>query len=673
MAVARVSQSVSGDSRSFPTAAIAVAIFVLTIAVFGRACLNGFVNYDDNDYVTANEQVQAGLTRDGIAWAMRADVASNWHPLTWMSHMLDVSLFGRDARGHHATSVLLHALNAALLFVALRRLTGRLSGSVVCALAFALHPLRVESVAWVAERKDVLSGLFFMLTLLGYAAYVGRRRNGDAGWLMYGVTMVTFGLGLMAKPMLVTLPCLLLVLDYWPLRRFGGAQRTSLGGLLLEKLPLLALALASSAVTYRIQHASGAVTGALSVGARVANALVSVPRYVGKVLWPSKLAVLYLHPGAWPALAVAAAVLFIALVSWLMWTQRRARPWLLVGWLWFIGLLVPVSGIVQVGLQSMADRYTYLPSIGLELAAAWLALELLGAASWRAIAACVGAIALLAVGQIGYWKDSVALFTHTIAVARRGNYLAYDNRGVALNAAGKIDAAVADYEQALALNPDYPNANNNLARILAERGKLPEAIALYRRALQAKPDKLEIRNNLGNALSDAGAIDEAIEQYRFVLQRAPKHVNARNGYAGALAAQGKLAEAERELNAVLETAPDDLSALSNLGNVYAMTGRREQAAALYRRSLAVKPDDPRTLGNLGNVMLELGQLDAAVENYRRAVQVAPTNPDAHAMLGFALLRLGRRAEAEQELQTALRQRPNFPQAQAWLAAARGAR
>ncbi len=354
-------------------AAICAVLFAGTWLFFGRALGHDFVNYDDPDYVTANAQVQAGLTWETVKWALQSGEASNWHPLTWVSHALDVSLFGLNPRGHHATSVFWHAVNAVMAFLALRRLTGATAASAFFAALFAWHPLRVESVAWVSERKDVLSGFFFFAVLWVYAVYVERRREGRAAATgrAYAGLVATLALGLMAKPMLVTLPCVLLLLDFWPLRRTawiaGGAppvRTESTAWLVLEKVPLFLLVAASSYVTYRVQSAGGAVTEALGLGARLANATVAAVRYLGSFLWPTDLAVLYPHPGHWPARQVAAAAAVLVLLTAAAGWQLRRRPWLAVGWCWFLGTLVPVAGIVQVGLQSRADRYTYIPMLG---------------------------------------------------------------------------------------------------------------------------------------------------------------------------------------------------------------------------------------------------------------------------------------------------------------------
>lgn len=654
---------VVAKERRTLTRAIAAALFLGTLLLFARVTGRDFdfVNYDDPDYVTANAHVKAGLSAAGVQWALTAEVASNWHPLTWMSHMLDVTLFGLNPRGHHATSVLLHALNAALAFLALHRLTGALWTSAVCAALFAWHPLRVESVAWVSERKDVLSGVFWFLVLWAYAHYArgagrtgggpesegARRETGGAPnagaanpvrWssitsLWYVVALLGFALGLMAKPMLVTLPCVLLLLDRWPLQRF--ARWSDAGRLLLEKIPFFALTVLSCFRTYSVQKAGGSVAETLTLGARWENAAVAVVRYLGKFLAPFDLAVLYPHPGDWPARKVAAAVVIIAALSIVAALQWRRRPWMGVGWLWFLGTLVPVIGIVQVGLQSMADRYTYLTMLGVQVAVLWTAREFVGTpAARRTAAMAAGAVLIFCAArtwhQLGGWKDSFTLFDHAIRVTER-NYVAHDNRGLFLFKAGRVEEALADYRAALAINPAYLNANNNLGHALYELGRPAEAVPFYRTALRAQPGHLEVRNNLANALSDLNQLAEAMEHYEFVLAREPNHPNALNGSGVVLAMQQKLPEAKARIARSLELNPDNAGAHNNLGNVCSM----------------------------------LGELDAAARHYRRALELQP-NAHTHAVLGFTLSQLGRRDDAIRELQAALRLQPNHAQARQWL-------
>lgn len=661
--------------------AIGLGLFVVTVLLFSRTLGHDFVNYDDPDYVTGNAQIQSGLNVETVRWAMAASVASNWHPLTWLSHALDVSLFGLNPRGHHATSVVLHGVNAALVFFLLVRLTGARWTSAVAAALWAWHPLRVESVAWVAERKDVLSGLFWFIALLAYAAYVERRQAARPGAVrLYVVALAAFAFGLMAKPMLVTLPCVLLLLDVWPLRRWPGSSgktpaRDDLRWLLQEKIPFFVLSAGSCVVTYLAQERGGSVSVALTFGERVANAFIAVVLYVGNFVWPFDLAVLYPHPGTWPARQVVACVVIVAGLSALAVWQWRRRPWLAVGWCWFLGTLVPVIGLVQVGLQSRADRYTYLPILGLQFAVLWtVRASLVSAPSRRAwgVAAAAG-LAMLSVrtwSQTGVWRDSYTLFDHALAVTQN-NYLAYDNRGFHLAKLGRYDEAMADYQRALAIRPDYLNANNNLGHALQALNRPAEAVPFLRRALAANPNQLEVRNNLANALSDTGQLAEATEHYDYVLARQPRHVNALNGSAVLLAMQNRLPEARTRLETSLKLQPDNPSALNNLGNVCAMQGERDAAIGYYRRAADLNPTEPHPHLLIGSLLNEQEKYAEAAESFRRAIALRAANPEAHAQLGFALARLGRRDEAMQSLQTALQQRPDFPQARAWYEALAG--
>ncbi|MGH7960175.1 MAG: tetratricopeptide repeat protein, partial [Opitutaceae bacterium] len=408
----------------------------------------------------------------------------------------------------------------------------------------------------------------------------------------YVLTLIAFTLGLMAKPMLVTLPCVLLLLDAWPLRRLasvsGRRRAPTITRLIIEKLPFFALATGSSVTTYFVQRGGGSVSVALGLDARLANAAVAVVSYLGKFFWPADLAVLYPHPGHWPAGIVVACTMVLIVVSALAWVQRQRRPWVAVGWLWFLGTLVPVLGVVQVGLQSMADRYTYVPILGVQLALLWTlrerALSPGGRRVWTGIAAVtLPACCLLTWRQLGVWKNSFTLFDHAIAVTRN-NPLAHDNRGLFLFKAGKAEEGMADYRRALAINPAYLNANNNLGYALAQLGRPAEAIPAYRAAFRANPGHLEVRNNLANALSDVGELKEAMEHYEFVLAQNPNHANALNGSAVVLAMQQRPQEAKGRLEQSLRIAPDNASAHHNLGNVCSMLGQQEEARRHYQRA-----------------------------------------------------------------------------------------
>ena len=632
------SRAATGSSiRAEPSViAIGLVLFVATLLLFSRVLGPDyeFVNYDDPDYVTKNAQVQAGLDGAGMRWALTSGAASNWHPLTWMSHMLDWSWWGNNPRGHHATSVVLHALNAALAFLALRKLTGAVWTSAFCAALFAWHPLRAESVAWVAERKDMLSGFFWFATLLAYGAYADARvRATGRAAPYYVLTLVALALGLMAKPMLVTLPCVLLLLDVWPLRRLGssaGVQpaSSSMAGWtpLLEKIPFFALAAASSYVTFRVQQAGGSVAEALDFGARLGNAFVAVVRYLGKFGWPFDLAVLYPHPGHWATGKITAAVLMVAALSAAALWQGRRRPWMLIGWLWFLGTLVPVIGLVQVGMQAMADRYTYLTILGVQLALLWTLRDAFTSDAARRRLAWVGALVLVGCAartwnQLGVWRNSETLFSHAIAVTTN-NFVAHDNRGLYRFEHGRVEEAVADYRQALAINPGYMNPNNNLGHALAQSGRPAEALPFYRAALAAKPEHVEVRNNLANALSDVGQLDEAMTHYAFVLARQPDHANALNGSAVVLAMQGKPAEAKQRLEQAVRIAPGYAGAHNNLGNVCSMLKEWAQAAAHYRRAAELQPD-AHTHAQLAHALRQLGRRDDAVRELRTALKIRP--------------------------------------------------
>jgi hypothetical protein len=439
--------------------ALGAALALLTLAAWLPALRNGFVNLDDPYYVTANPRVLQGITRAGIAWALTAKVASNWHPLTLFSHMLDGQLYGLKPAGHHATSLLLHLANVLLLFEVLRRMTGAAGRSAAVAALFAVHPTRVESVAWIAERKDVLSALFWILAMGAWARYARRPSIGR-----YGLVAFLMILGLMAKPMVVTLPFALLLLDVWPLDRLPLGWRR-LG---VEKLPLLALSAASSLITLRYQEMSLAPLEVVPWSLRAANALVAYAAYLGKLFWPTRLAIFYPIPPVIPAWKIAgAALLLIAITALAVWRARR-EPWLLTGWLWFLGTLVPVIGLVQVGRQAMADRYTYIPSIGLFLALVWTLAEL--ARAHRAALAATAGIVILALAvatrvQVGYWADSATLFRHALTATDDGNYLAHIGLGKALMGEKDCAGAAEQFRAVLARYPHMSEAHAGLTTV----------------------------------------------------------------------------------------------------------------------------------------------------------------------------------------------------------------
>src|ERR1039458_9752842 len=664
-----------------------------TLAVFLPVAGQGFVNYDDSDYVTENAHVQSGLKWENVIWAFTTGHASNWHPLTWLSHMLDCQLFGLKAGPQHLVSVGFHIANTLLLFLLLRRMTSALWRSGLVAALFALHPLHVESVAWASERKDVLSAFFFLLTIWAYVRYVevqspksnvqsqGTRNTLHAprctlhAARFYLLSLSFFALGLMSKPMLVTMPFVLLLIDYWPLRRSGATRRESqpLAGLLLllEKVPFFVLSVASSVITFLVQRKGGAVSTALTFGERIANALVSYVRYIGKTFWPKNLSILYPHPGHWPAWQVMVSAGLLLVVSAAVVLMAQRRPYLVVGWLWFCGTLIPVIGLIQVGIQSMADRYTYVPLIGLFIMLAWGIDELMPARPWRCSALAIGAALLLtACGflterQIRFWRDSEALFGHAVKVTR-DNYLAYNNLGYYLNNQGRTAEAMENYRQALKINSAYDDALNNLGYALAGQKKYAEAIPLYEAALRVRPRHAEVHNNLGNALSETGKIDEAIQHYLIALQEKPDHADAHNNLGIALAMKGRLDEAITHFHEAIRCKPNYASAHSNLGNALAVQHKLDEAIKEYQESLRLKPDDAQAHNNLGNALAEQGKVEAANEHYGQALRLNADNPEAHFNLALALWRQGKRDEATAHLREALRLKPDYAEAQAQL-------
>ena len=437
---------------------------------------------------------------------------------------------------------------------------------------------------------------------------------------------------------------------------------------MLEKVPFLLLALASSVVTFIVQRQGGAVSQALSVGARLANAAVSYVRYLGKMICPTDLSILYPHPGHWPVWQVAGAtLLLVAITGAVIWFGRN-RPYLVVGWLWYCGTLVPVIGLVQVGIQSMADRYTYIPLIGVFIMLVWGAADLIPERPWRRDAlalgglAVLGACAVLTVGQVAIWHDSETLFGQAVRVTKN-NYLAYNNLGFYLSNKGRTAEAIENYQKSLKINPAYEDALNNLGYALAGQKRYSEAIPLYRAALNTKPKQVEVHNNLGNALSETGQIDEAIEHYRFVLEQNPEHADAHNNLGIALAMKGQVDEAVSHFREAIRCKPNYASAHSNLGNAFAVQHRLAEATSEYREALRLKPDDPQAHNNLANVLTEQGKLPEAIEHYREALRLNADNPEAHFNLAMALLRQGKRDEAITNLRDALRLRPNYPDAQ----------
>ncbi len=613
---------------------ICLLLVAATLAVYGQVRGHEFLNYDDDEYVTEHPFVRQGLSAAGLRWALTGVHSATWHPLTTISHQLDCSLFGLDAGAHLLVNVALHIASTLLLFGVLAGMTGRRWPSAFVAACFALHPLHVESVAWVSERKDVLSGFFWMLTLWAYWAYTRRATVGR-----YALVALSFALGLTAKPMLVTLPFVLLLLDYWPLGRFGAPAGASGRRLVIEKMPLLLLAAAVSAVTFAVQRRAGALGGtdAFPIGFRIANALVSYAAYLISAVWPTGLAVFYPPRLALPAWQPIAAALLLAAISLVALRDWRRRPYLLVGWGWYLGTLVPVIGLIKQGEQALADRYTYLPLIGISIMLAWWVDDVTAARRGSARAAAVAAAAvLLAWGltswqQLHYWRDSEALFRHALAVTAE-NHVAHTNLGALLMRRGAIDEASAHFAEALRIRPTYAKAQINIGMALAARGDAAAALAHYQEAARLDPRNAMAHFNWGVALGQQGKADEAIEQYRAALALDPDYANARSNLGLALIGKGRTADAIIELEEVLRQRPDMAAAHANLAIALERAGRPEEALAHYFEVVRLDPRAPLARLTLGAALEDHGRRAEAIAQYRAALALQPDLEPARAAL-----------------------------------------
>jgi protein O-mannosyl-transferase len=654
---------------------IALLLVLVTVLLYHSVFHFGFVNYDDDDYVVQNLHVQKGLTPDNAAWAFTSGYACNWHPLTWLSHMLDCQFYGLGhPGGHHLTNLLFHVANALLLFAWLFRVTGARWRSAFVAALFAWHPLHVESVAWIAERKDVLSTFFWLLTMHAYVRYAQK-----PSFPRYLPVLVLLAFGLMSKPMVVTLPCVLILLDFWPLCRIADKKfqilpapgphpfpPLSIPRLVLEKAPLFLLAAASSVITYLVQQKGGAVATAndLSLASRAANALVSYCRYLGKTFWPAHLAAPYPYHGAWSIGSVAgAALLLLGITLWAC-LQMRRRPYLLVGWLWFLGTLVPVLGLVQVGGASMADRYTYIPMIGLLLMVAWVLPDLLSPMKrfkWPlASASAVVILACLALTsrQIQYWSSSEALFRHALAVTPDNADIRYYIAST-LALEGKSAEALAEYNQALQINPAHYRARCNLARLLVQMGRLDEAMPQYSKVLQTNPGYAKAHDGLGFILARQGKIPDAIAEYQQALKINPNSAESRNNLGSAFESQGKLDEARTQFTEALRINPRFAEAHYNLGNLLATQGRFEDARFQLSEALHLRPDYADAQSRLGLLLASKGDLDASAKSFHELVRLRPSDADAYFNQGVVLAEAGRAADASNSFAAALKIQPDL--------------
>ena len=625
---------------------MAAVLTLVTITLYWPVTGYDFISFDDPDYVSANPRVQGGLTWESARWAMTTLDIGLWHPLTWISHMLDCQWFGLRPGWHHLSSVLWHAANSVLLLLVLRGMTGALWRSAAVAVLFAVHPLHVESVAWVAERKDVLSTFFVLLTLWAYHRYTegrrgkaesrkqkveGRIQKPECGgpWslshlpssIFYLLSLSFFAFGLMSKPMIVTLPLLLLLLDYWPLGRMQNAEATDTQHatrntlhvplpLIVEKLPFLGLAALTCWVTLHAAKGVGSLPSAAQcpMTDRLANATLSYARYFWEVFWPRNLAVFYPFPATFSASAVGGAALLLAGISIAAFGLARRRPYLAVGWLWYLITLLPVIGLIQLAGYSHADRYTYVPLMGVFLALTWGVAELVS--RWRGPAlACAGAAVALMIllclvrarQQVGYWKESETLFRHALAVTQY-NWLAHISLGEALDAKGQTDEAIRHYEEALRLKPDHPSAHINLGAALDDKGQTDEAIRQYQEALRLKPDQAQAHNNLGIALGRKGQTDEAIRQFQEAIRLKPDHADAHYNLGVALGNKGQTDQALRQFQETVRLRLDHAQDRNNLGAAFYRQGRTPEAIQQFQEALRLQPDYADARKNLDVVL-----------------------------------------------------------------------
>jgi len=664
-----------GLSDRWTVPIVCIFLVMATWFVFGQTIYHGFVNFDDDTYVYDNPVVQKGLTLRGIVWAFTGVHFSNWHPLTWLSHMLDCQFYGLNAGGHHLTNILLHMATVILLFLVLRQMTGALWRSAFVAAVFAIHPLRVESVAWIAERKDILSGLFFMLTIGTYVRYARRPWS----QVRYGLVVFLFALGLMCKPMLVTLPFVLLLLDYWPLNRFRADASTEpifyLGSwpvpkrLILEKLPLLGLAAASCMTTI---FAQSKAIQSLPLSLRTGNALVSYVAYLGQMIYPVGLAVFYPYPAQDLVLwKIIAASVLLAISAGAV-AARRKQPWFLFGWLWYLVMLVPVIGIVQVGSQAHADRYTYLPQIGLYVLLTWMVTDLsTGLRHRRLVLGYFFMVILVALifrarAQTSYWRDSESLWTNTLAYTP-GNVIAHGNLGHALLQNGNVDNAITHFQEALQIKPDDADAHINMGSALLQKGSADDAIAYFQKALQIKPDYAGAYYNLGCALIQKGSTDSAIPYYEKALQIKPDYAKAQVNIGCALFQKGRVDDAIIRFQKALRIEPDNADAYINLGNALIKNGHVDDAIVCFQKTLKIRPDYAEAHYNLGNALIQKESVDEAIVHYQKALRIRPNYVEAHINLGNALLENGRVDNAIIHFQKALRIEPDHTEVQNTLA------
>jgi Flp pilus assembly protein TadD len=612
-----------------------VCLALAVLALYWPLTRYGFVNFDDDEYVTANPHVLGGLTANSVKWAFTTGHASNWHPVTWLSHMLDCQLFGAgNAGAMHLANVLFHTTNSVLLFLLLRRATGSEYRSLCAAALFAFHPLHVESVAWIAERKDVLSTLFGMLAMWHYVSYAITARR-----LSYWCALLFFAIGLMAKPMLVTLPAMLLLMDYWPLKRFSIQN---LSGLVVEKLPFFFLALASSVVTFFVQKQVAIVRlDQLSLPLRIANAITTYIAYLGKTFWPARLVFFYPHPITHASYEVILSALALVVITAAVWLLRDRGPYLVFGWFWYLGTLVPVIGLVQVGSQEMADRYTYVPLIGIFVGLVWGLSDCFNRlAAGRLYAAPVAALGIVSCAivtghQITYWKDNVTLFQHALAFTSK-NLVANINIGAAYMQQGRNTEALQHYLAALQIKPDNAKAQYNLGVALASLGRTDEAVKHYRIALLIDPSYTKSLKALGDSLLGSGKISEALMHYKSILQIDPANTAVQLVLGNTLITTGDISGGIEHLREVTKIAPSNFEAQLNLASALASEGKLEEAIAYYQTALRLDPNSALAHYQFGSALLVGRREKEALREFHEALRLSPESALTLDKLGWIL-------------------------------------
>ena len=681
-------------------ALICAALVTLTVITFWQLKDCGFINYDDSMYVYENAYVQSGLNGDSVKQAFSSELvrkSANWHPLTWLSLMLDHSIFDLNPSGYHLINLLFHVMNTVLLFLILLRMTKTIWPCAFVAALFAIHPLHVESVAWIAERKDVLSTFFWMLTLGAYSYYVEH-----PGFRRYFFVILFFALGLMAKPMLVTLPFVLLLLDYWPLQRFGeinprqnvqpealktltsdrqkkkpkkknavkeilDAKKTDhpeykwslIYPLLWEKIPLFVLALLSSVATYMAQQKGGSVSSVevLSPAVRIGNAFISYIAYIGKMIWPNNLSVFYPYPEGLLLWQVFGALFLLIVITIAVFRMGKRHAYLATGWLWYLGTLVPVIGIVQVGSQAMADRYAYIPLIGLFIMVAWGIPGLLKEWKYRremlfaAAALSIVCLSIISWKQVGYWQNNFTLYDHALAV-NDNSWLAYDNRGVAYYGQGRYKQAIEDFNRAIEIKPRHEKTYNNRGNAYHALGGYQQAIEDFNRAVEIKPDFPEAYNNRGNVYLSLGNYKKAIEDINKAIEIKPDYATAYNSRGNIYLALGNHHQAIEDYGRAIENKPRYAEAYYNKGTVYNKIGNYLRAIEDLNRAIDFKPDYPEAYVNRGFAYKGLEDYKQAIEDYGSAIQIKPDYRFAYLNRGAAYAKLGNNDMAVNDLKMA---------------------